>query len=891
MYEKAILELPALKICFADGGQAITCYASGYIQQAINLLRKLVTYMEVVGMMKRDFEKKHEEMVRKLAPECTVLLKKDGLFPLISAGKIAVYGNGVRKTIKGGTGSGDVNVRHFVNVEEGLQNAGFEITTGAWLDGYEAVWKKAQEDFFRDIRETAEKMGIFPMMYAMGKTMPEPEYELPLNGEGDTAVYILSRISGEGSDRNAGAGDIGMTETEIRDILALNQKYEKFMLVLNVGGLVDLTPVRDVKNILLLGQLGTPTGDVLADILLGKSYPSGKLTMTWAPLGEYPSTEGFGHPDDTYYREGIYVGYRYFDSAKKEVLYPFGYGLGYTDFEWELKEVSGNENEVTVTAHVKNSGESAGKEVLQLYYSAPCGKMDRPYQELAGFAKTKELLPGEACDVTISFRTKDMAAYDESEASYILEKGTYTLRLGNSSRSARVCAVLNISDTAVTRKLRNICAGDGEKWRADGMLVIEDTKCTSNDEYAEDIARIDISTSGLEAEEAVYSEEPSGFPENQACDWEDVKAGRKSIEEFIAGLSEEELAALCVGFYTENGGESVIGVASASVAGAAGETTDRLKEKYHMDHMVFADGPAGIRVSPVYKVVNGQIKSKSFPFGEELMGLLTPEELAVVQQGTVEEEEERSAPEQYQYCTAIPIGTDLAQSFNRELVKTCGDIVGREMEEYGIQLWLAPALNIQRSPLCGRNFEYYSEDPLVGGIIAAAMTEGVQRHKGCGTTIKHFACNNQETNRYTSNSVLTERALREIYLRGFEICIRNIQPHAVMTSYNLVNGEHACNSKDLLTHVLRDEWGYEGIVMTDWYVTVTVMKNPNSKYAEASAAGCVKAGNDLVMPGAGSDVEDILKALSDEKHPYHLTRGELEACADRIFRKIRELYQ
>lgn len=839
--------------------------------------------------MIRDYEKKHEELVRKLAPECTVLLKKDGLFPLESAGKIAAYGNGVRKTIKGGTGSGDVNVRHFVNIEEGLQNAGFEITTRAWLDGYDDVWKKAQDAFFQNIRETAEKMGMFPLMYAMGKTMPEPEYRLPMDGEGDTAVYILSRISGEGSDRNAGAGDIGMTETEIRDILALNKQYKRFMLVLNTGGLVDLTPVKDIKNILLLGQLGTPTGDVLADILLGKSYPSGKLTMTWAPIQDYPSTEGFGHPDDTYYREGIYVGYRYFDSVGKEVLYPFGYGLGYTAFDCIMKDVSADEKEITVTAHVRNTGHNAGKEVIQLYYCAPCEKTDRPYQELAGFAKTGELLPGEGCDVTISFQTKDMAAYDETEASYILEKGRYLLRLGNSSRSARTCAVLNVSDTVVTRKLKNICTGSGEEWTG-SKLVIDSAKYAARDEDTGNVPKIDIFTAGIAAEEAVYPEIPSKLPESRACDWKEVMEGQRSIEEFTAGLSEEELAALCVGFYVDNAGEgSVIGVAAASVAGAAGETTDKLKEKYHLDTMVLADGPAGIRVSPVYKVVNGKIISKSSPFGGELMGMLKPEELAAMQQASAGDEEKAAAPEQYQYCTAIPIGTDLAQSFNPELVKAFGDIVGREMEEYGIGLWLAPALNIQRSPLCGRNFEYYSEDPLVGGSIAAAMTEGVQGHKGCGTTIKHFACNNQETNRYTSNSVLTERALREIYLRGFEICIRNAQPHAVMTSYNLINGEHACNSKDLLTCVLRDEWGYEGIVMTDWYVTVTVMKAPGSKYAEASAAGCIKAGNDLVMPGAASDVADILRALSDKKHPYHLTRSELEACAARICGKIKDL--
>ncbi len=255
-------------------------------------------------------------------------------------------------------------------------------------------------------------------------------------------------------------------------------------------------------------------------------------------------------------------------------------------------------------------------------------------------------------------------------------------------------------------------------------------------------------------------------------------------------------------------------------------------------------------------------------------------------------EEELAAPINYTYCIAIPIGTALAQSFSEEVCQKCGDIVGDEMERFGIHLWLAPAMNIQRSPLCGRNFEYYSEDPLVSGLMAAAVTEGIQAHKGCGVTVKHFALNNQETNRMVSNSIASERAIREIYLRGFEICVRKAQPHAAMSSYNLVNGEHACNSKDIQTYVLRNEWGYQGVVMTDWYAASDMMTSASqreNKHPTGSPAGCIHAGNDIVMPGMQADFDDIMDALSNEGHIYPITKAELQVTAKRVLETVLKL--
>ena len=253
-----------------------------------------------------EYEIKHIEQIRKQSPECMVLLKKNGQFPLKEAGKLALYGSGARNTIKGGTGSGDVNVRHFVTVEEGLEKAGFEITTKDWLDAYDACRKKAHQTFVAEMKAEVAKRGPAGILWAMGAVMPESEYEFLLNGEGDTAIYVLSRISGEGSDRKNVKGDFCLSDTEVRDILALQEKYEKFLLVLNVGGALDLSPVLEqVDNILLLSQLGISVGDALADMVLGKSYPSGKLTSTWSAYEDYCDDGDFAMPDDTHYNEGV----------------------------------------------------------------------------------------------------------------------------------------------------------------------------------------------------------------------------------------------------------------------------------------------------------------------------------------------------------------------------------------------------------------------------------------------------------------------------------------------------------------------------------------------------------------------------------------------------------
>lgn len=798
-----------------------------------------------------DYEKQHLSTLRQSLAECTVLLKNGGDFPLAAPCKIAAYGSGVRKTIKGGTGSGEVNSRYFINVEQGLTDAGFTITTAKWLDAYDQTYVDARKAFRDKMKAEAKAHKTNVVMYAMGKAMPEPEYELPLDGEGDVAIYVLSRISGEGNDRDPVAGDIKLSATEKRDILALNEKYPKFMLVINAGGAVDLSDISEVKNILILSQLGVETGAALADILLGKQNPSGKLATTWSAWEDYFPMVDFGDHNDTRYREGIYVGYRYFDSVGKKALFPFGYGLSYTTFSITEIAASQQTDKINVTATVTNIGKFSGKEVVQVYVSCPEGKLDKPYQDLAAFAKTKNLAPGEAETLELTFSMKDLASYDAESASWILEKGNYIIRVGNSSADTNVAAMAVLGETVNVLQVRNTCGKpDFTDWKPETEIptVIDST-----------VPILVLDSNALAGGAVTYDPE---YP----------------VDDVVAKLTDEQLAYTGVGEFS--GSLSVIGEASSQVAGAAGQSTSKAPG---IPTMVMADGPAGVRVcQQFYRDEKGAHAVGQSGLPESIAEFMPAPILWIMNLGAKKKLPENAKME-YQYATAIPIGTAIAQSWNVDFARECGDIVGDEMARFGVHLWLAPALNIHRSIRCGRNFEYYSEDPLISGKIAAALTLGVQAHPGCGTTIKHYAANNQETNRYGNNSRVSERAMREIYLKGFGICVRDSQPKAVMTSYNLLNGTHTAERRDLSEDVLRCEFGFKGIIMTDWVIALMTSKkdiHPAVKPQKVAAAG-----GDIFMPGCKADFKNIMKGLADGT----LTRKQLQINATRIYRMAKEL--
>ena len=807
-----------------------------------------------------DYEKEHIGLLRDSLAECTLFLRQNGAFPLEAPGRIAAYGNGVRHTVKGGTGSGEVNSRYSVNVEQGLKGAGFTITTGRWLDAFDQVEQDAQKAFVKEIKERAKKKHTMAILEGMGAVMPQPEYDLPLDGEGDTAIYVLSRISGEGNDREPIPGDIRLTDSEAKTILALDAKYEKFMLVLNVGGVVDLTPVKEVSNILVLSQLGVETGSVLADILLGRANPSGKLTTTWASWEDYCKEGEFGDINDTRYKEGIYVGYRYFDTVGKKPLFPFGYGLSYTSFDIAVTGAAAEGDTIRIKAAVSNTGARAGREVVQVYVSAPAGRLDKPYQDLAAFSKTDLLEPGASQELTISFSLRDCASYDAQKESYVLEAGSYVVRVGDSSDHTQPAALVDLDGEAVVTKARN-CLGetDFEDWKPSGSE-------TAAAEELSDITRISVAAADIETVTVSYDQE-------------------REIDPRVKDLTVEELVYLNVGAFNPKAGAlSVIGNAATNVAGAAGETTGILKEK-GFPVLVMSDGPAGLRLAKeFYRDEKGAHGIGSSMVPESFLPFLPAPARFIMNLIGGSGKPKKGQKVEYQYATAIPIGTAIAQSFNLPLAESYGSIVGDEMERFGVHLWLAPALNIHRDIRCGRNFEYYSEDPLISGKTAAAITRGVQRHPGCGTTIKHYAANNQEKNRYCNNSIVSERAMREIYLKGFGICVRESQPHALMTSYNLLNGVHTSEHRGLIEDILRCEYGFKGIVMTDWIVDMA--QDKQSLHRMPIAAEIAKAGGDLVMPGSKGDFDSIVKAAKSGE----LELRQLQINATRVLRKAEELH-
>lgn len=804
-----------------------------------------------------DYELEHTAKVRAGLAECMVLLKKNGAFPLKKPGTIAAYGSGVRHTVKGGTGSGEVNSHFTVNIEQGLTEAGFELTSTAWLDAYDAVRAKAKKAFRRQLRRDARAEGENVITYAMGSVMCEPEYALPIEGGADAAVYVLSRISGEGADRKPVSGDILLTNSEIRDILELDALYEHFMLVLNVGGPVDLTPVKDIGNILVLSQLGAETGCALADVLLGKAVPSGKLTTTWSSWDQYCKRIHFGYNDETEYREGVYVGYRYFDTVGEKALFPFGYGLSYTDFTVRDVQTVLDGSTVTVTARIENTGAFAGKEVIQVYVTAPEVRLKKPWQELVGFTKTSLLQPGEAQTVLISFDMSDIASFDEERLLYSLEPGKYIVRVGTGSTDTAPAAVLLLTKEITSEQVQPVTP------KTD-LALAKFVRVAS----IEDIPELPHFKLDPESVQMPVL----------ACDKEH-DAGT-DIPAVISALSDEELVYMAVGRFSEQKGlASVIGNAGSLVAGAAGETTSKLIDK-GIAPLIMADGPAGLRLAKAYfEDEEGAHAVGTGPLPEGMLDVLSPPLRKILTTLTKGKKPPKEAEINNQYCTAIPIGTALAQSWNLDYAEALGDMVGAEMERFGVDLWLAPALNIHRSILCGRNFEYFSEDPLISGKFAAAITRGVQSHPGLGTTIKHCAANNQELNRYYSNSCMSERTLREIYLKGFAICIREAQPLALMTSYNLINGRHTSEIRSLIEGFLRTECGFKGIVMTDWVFSV---RNRGTKYARAHAGRVAAAGGDLFMPGSMADYEIVLNALKTGM----VSRRQLEINAARVMRLI-----
>ncbi|WP_152395627.1 glycoside hydrolase family 3 C-terminal domain-containing protein [Paenibacillus guangzhouensis] len=773
---------------------------------------------------------------RKVAAEGAVLLKNEGHFLPIQR-NVSIFGRTQVNYYRSGTGSGgSVHVTHTTNLLDGLRGKK-NITVNEDLAAVYEAWIEQN-----------------PFDNGGGGWAAEPwhQKEMPLSDElvkearnkSDKAIIVIGRTAGEDQDNADAPGSYQLTAEEKAMLERVTTYFEQTAVVLNVSNIIDMSWMNDnsyvhpISCVIYAWHGGMEGGNAIADVLAGDVTPSGKLTDTIAySIDDYPSTRNYGNELRSVYEEDIYVGYRYFETFRPDkVQFEFGYGLSYTVFsiqpEQAILTVKEGKQYVEIGVTVQNTGtDFAGKEVVQVYYKAPQGKLGQPAKVLAAFVKTKELNPGESQHLTVSFPVQTMASYDDvgvtgHPSAYVMEAGTYHLYVGNS--------VKNVVEIDV----------DGQKgYILDTLQVVEQLQeamaptesftrmkpGTRNEDGTYELTYAEVSTRKVSLAERIEKNLPKTLEQtgNQGYVLRDVYDQKVSMDAFIAQLSDEDLAAIVRG----EGMSSPL--VTPGTASAFGGVSDPLLS-YGIPVACTADGPSGIRMDSGQK------------------------------------------------ATQVAIGTLLAATWNTELVEELYIMEGQELLSYNIDALLGPGLNIRRSPLNGRNFEYFSEDPLISGMFAAACTRGIMKG-GSNGTLKHFACNNQEKHRSKVNAVVSERALREIYLRGFEIAVKQGGANSIMTSYNPINGHWAASNYDLNTTILRGEWGFKGIVMTDWWAIMNdvVHGGPaDRKYTNMM----VRAQNDLYMVvsnyGAETNIwgDNTIESLAKGS----LTRGELQRCATNI---------
>ena len=735
----------------------------------------------------QNYEIEHQEEVRRLAGECMVILENDGVLPL-QAGtkKIALFGTGARHTIKGGTGSGDVNVRENISIAQGLERAGFKFVTEGWLDQYDRLYADAQEAYAKKLNEFTEKTGKPSMLYAFETPFEEPEQPEITEAdvkEADAAIYVISRNSGEGKDRRAEKGDYYLSDRELQNIRFMTEHYKNCIVLLNVGGVIDLTSLKAIEGvqaIMLVGQTGNMGGYAVADVLTAKTIPSGKLTDTWAKSYEdYPSSATFSHRDgnldDEYYSDGIYVGYRYFDTFGVMPLYCFGYGKSYTEFEIKTMNVTADEKQVQVEVEVTNIGDKyPGKEVVQVYVGKPESELEQPEKELVFFEKTKELLPGEEQKIPVHVPVKVLTSYSEEKAAYILSKGYYRIYVGNSIEAAE-CGGFDEEETRIIKQVTNLLCCDCKFTRL-SKTNPDDTWPTG---AHSGVVKNKLTFLPYEKRKHYPAKFDMEKPEEKVT-FDAVRKNPSRAAEFVAQMSPEELARISI---CASAGWGMEGI------GEAGRVFQT--EGYDLPDFPVSDGNSG---------VNLNIKN-----------------------------------------IGMPSGVTICASFNKELSEAIGCVIGEEAKALGMPLVLAPAFNIHRNPLNGRQPEYFSEDPYLSGVMAGFYAKGLEG-AGIGSCYKHFIGNNCESSRKRNQSLISERAIREIYFRTFEYAMDVHMPASFMTAYNAVNGCPTAADEELLQGLLREENGFAGFVMTDW-----------TTYDSVDVAAMVQAGNCWITPGSNDD--------------------------------------
>jgi len=734
---------------------------------------------------------KHIQLSRKAATEGAVLLKNHAsLLPLKKGTKLAVFGKAQIDYIKGGGGAGDTHVAYVRNIYQGLK----------LKEDYFELFDKLSL-YYQEYVEAEYQKGSEPGMF--DEAVISEELLQEAKEYTDTAVITICRYSTEAEDRKNDGTDtyFNLSKAEQNMVQMVTDNFANVIVLLNVGAIIDTSWFADndrIASALVLWQGGMEGGLAAADLLCGDANPCGKLVDTCAKnFDDYPSSAEFHESDDyVKYTDDIFVGYRYFETIpdKKDcVVYPFGYGLSYTKFALADMNASCDGESIQVSVNVTNIGAFAGKEVVQVYYSAPKGRLEKPAIELGGFAKTGLLAPGESQALDITFSVQDMATYDDtgvlSKACYIMEQGTYRFFVGTDIRTLEELSYqYTLEDNIITRQCTTYCTPErlDRRLKADGSYEALECKKVKRAEF-------------------VCEYQMAAKPDvEKPYELLDVAEGKIDLDTFIAQLTDEELCGLVVG-------QPCLGVASTYGMGNV--------SRLGIPNVMTADGPAGVRLVPD-------------------RGINT---------------------------TAFPVETALACTWDVELLEEIGSTIALELKENNICILLAPALNIHRSPLCGRNFEYFSEDPLVTGKMAAAMVKGIQGQNMVAVP-KHLACNNKETNRYESDSIISEKALREIYLRGFEICVKEANPKMIMTAYNWINGVHASEFAEMLTGIVRNEWGYQGMFTSDWWNTANHVQE-------------VKAGNDIKMPVTTVNMfEELQKGT--------ISREEIAVCVKRILEMI-----
>ncbi|MCT9819120.1 glycoside hydrolase family 3 C-terminal domain-containing protein [Microbacterium sp. W1N] len=766
-------------------------------------------------------------LARQAAAEGAVLLANDGTLPLGAERPVAVFGRVQVDWFAVGYGSGgDVKVPYIWNLLAGLRDAGVQVD--AELAAAYTAW--SGENRPRHDGTWGQWPHHFPEMPL------DPALVTAAAERADTAIVVIGRAAGEARESTLEDGSFHLTADERAMLDAVTAAFPHTVVVIDAGNVMDLSWIAGygprIAAVLYAWQGGMEGARAVAAVLAGEVAPSGKLTDTIAwSYADYPSSDNFGDPDRNEYREDIFVGYRYFETfAPERVQYPFGFGLGYATFAVDVIQTAVDGGTLAVVADVRNTGDRhSGKETVQVYIEAPSVALSQPARRLAGFAKTALLAPGESERVRIEIALDDLASYDDTGATghrsaWVREAGDYVIHVGTDVRSASRAGVVTQDEPQVVRQVTEAAAPVHAFPRM--------TRATDADGRAV-AGWEDVPTATVSRRARILDTLPAEVPltGDRGIHLDDVAAGTAELDAFLAQLSVEELSLLARGDVTMH---SPLGVAGN--AGVLGGVAESLRAK-GVRPITTTDGPSGIRVSA--------------------------------------------------YASLLPCGTALASTWNLPLVRELTTRHGEEMVRKGSDVLLSPGMNIHRDPLCGRNFEYFSEDPLVTGRTAAAVVQGVQAN-GVAACPKHFAANNQETNRTRNDSRVSERALREIYLRGFELCIREARPLALMTSYNQINGVWAHYHHDLVTTILRDEWGFTGTVITDWWMEDAV--DPDFP-ALADNAYRVRAQVDVLMPG-GVKTDEGPQAYADETilasyaQPEGITLGELQRTARNVLRLV-----